>query len=480
MSKWFSKPAECSIELLNTPLNNKYSPINRIVYTRISVKFLEDVDNIAFIRCGLEGTTNMLFYTTDLTYGALYGPTNRRMISQDSSFFNCYVDFPLDCSCNDANNNVNGQNDSTTPTESTKTYSFSQGEKLGGDYEFDFPNGVYLPSSYSNFGNINGEVSIFYKVFVHVYRVGGLITKKPKIYTSFTIPILYQSGQDPLANRIDQTLNYDQSMIFDNKVKKFYYDQETNALIPTSMNKNHKKTKFIRKLWNNDYKNENYNNMTKSLPLSVDFSVRSVFNLHEPFSSQFVLTLLTDLNSVGIESNQSTDFVFNGQSTNLGLFQIESLLVEAVYNSIVRCYEYVFKIHEESTLLKIKFKDLKFDVKDFQYDKFNQMYKMEIPIEELTKCSDTNLNKSLMDMLGEDTVLCNGNIADWLDGTTSLRFTWKISDGMSQKKKIEFKTSSTPDFLIGIVSTGRSGDLNTFSPPPPAYDNSKDDQKIES
>ncbi|KAG0672140.1 hypothetical protein C6P40_003575 [Pichia californica] len=509
MSKWFSKSIDCTIKLRDPPNHNKYSPRDHSIKASISIKFLEQQDKICFIRCGLAASAYVEMQISRMNYDAFYGTGVRyEMVKDDHYFFNSWKDFTLnenaqknyddnspqyheidtnDAFINDDLININDNNDNNNNNNninnSMKTYSFTPGEKIKENFEFELPNGIYLPSSCKRFGDINGDLTVTYQLYVNVYKIGGLFNKKPKISNTFKIPIIYQSGKDPNFEKFDKILIYGIQEIFNDKVKKFYYDKETNALIPTSIKTNHVKTKFIRQLWNDDYKDKNYINITKSIPIKLKFSIDSSIDLYVPLSNQLSISLISDLKSVGINSNQSTDFVLNGQSTNLGVFKLESLTIEAHYKTYIKCRQYSLKINESEPILKIKFKNLVYDIKDFKYSKLDGIYKKDITISELIKASiDIDITKSLMEILGDTTLITTGNIADWFDNSLNFRFCWKVSDGGSQIKKFEFITSSTADFLIGIVNSGSSNvlddrDRELFTPPP-TYEKSKDDEKL--
>lgn len=474
MSKWFSKDVDFNIALSNPPLNNKYSPAHPNVNGQVTIKFLEQLKKVSNIKCGLVGTADVMYYASEIEYGGFQTSAIRRtLVTQTIEFFNTFDDLPLSCdNCDDKNCTGNVNNDNKN------SYSFDEGEKLEFTFNFEFPNILFLPSSCKTFGNIDGAITINYELYTEIYRSGKFITFKTKKHSSFKLPIYYQSGMDPLLPKTVTNLNYKKSELFKDKVKKFYFDDNANALIPSSLNRPHSKTKFIRQLWNDNYKPEIYNTITKSIPITLGFSIRSAFDLNETFSSQIALTILSDLISVGIKDNQSKDFVFNGQSTNLGLIKIESLNVETINKIHLQCNQYIISDYTKESILKITFKDLIFDIKDFSFDKMANLFKHEVPIDLLSKSADIDINQSLMEIMGSNSIMTTGFVPDWFGNTVKLNFTWKISDGGSQRMKFEFKTTSTPDFLFGMPNNP-STDVNDASfVPPPTYEESKEDKEV--
>lgn len=479
MSKWFGKQAEIFVDITDPPVNYKYSPIYPNIKGKVFINFIETLKKVSHIRCGIAGTADILYSATDLQYGAFQSTAiNRQLITQSINFYNFHNDLPLDCKdcCNEKENGVNNNNNNNGTTLS---FTFEEGEKINYNFEFKFPDCLFLPSSCKNFGNIDGDITVTYEIFVEIYRFGGL-KNKPKRYLLYKVPIGWQSGVDPNLSKTITTLSYLKIDIFKDKLKKFYYDETTNALIPTSINKSHSSTKFIRKLWNNDYKSENYSNFTKSIPLGMDFSIRSIIELSEPFSSQISLKFNVDLKSIGIMDNKGKEFVFNGQSTKLGNFQIESLLIETNNSFSLQCNQYYMKEQSKNRIIKINFKELNMDIKDFQYNKMNEIFQYELPIEEISNKADIDINQSLMDIMGDNSIMCSGFVPNWFGNVVNFIITWTISDGYSQRRKYEFITKSMPDFLLGMDDTHNNNNSSSREPDeaPPVYEDIEQDMKI--
>lgn len=498
MVKWFNKSAECSIQLINPPKNDKYSPLDKFVNVKVSLKILEKMEKISHISCGVSGIVNVEMMVTNLALNGLTGTgIAYELVNEPHLFFNCFDILLL----NDKNNN-NDNNEQINSNQSgddiddddkhnlnkigKQTYTLFEGDELSESFEFEIPNTVYLPSSCERVDTINGNFDIDYNVFVEIYKVGGLFFRKPKLHTSFTLPIKYQAEKDLNLNINNKVLNYGISKIFRGKIKKFYYNEETNSLIPNSMNKNHNKTKFLRQIWNDNYKDKNYNNLTKSIPLKVKFSINSLIDLQIPLFNQLNICLLSNLKSIGIKSNQSNDFVFNDQSTNLGLFQINSLTIEIKYKTDVNCKKYVLRLNQNEPILKITFSKFFVDIKDFKYNRIDGNYIKNIDIETLIEHSNLDLTKNFSDLLGDKTIITSGTIPNWFNNTATFKFTLEISDGISQYENYEFVTSSTPDILLedrnlntnnSSIPVNNSANHRQF-PPPPTYENSKLDKKL--
>lgn len=470
---WFSSPTKITITLLNEPENGKYSPVNPVIKGRISVSFSEETEKICAFSCGLSGVASMEYYVLDRQPGLSPArPGQRRVITDRQHFFNVYKVLSVD-------------QDKYDEEQSSKigipAFKYKAGDEYTADFELEFPDAVYLPSSLQSWNPLHAYLSISYDIYVEVFKVGGLFSKKPKICNTRRMPVLFQSGKDPHLIKTNNELFYNKQSLYENKVKKFYFDEDTKALIPTALHNNHTKSRFIRKLWNDNYKKENYNRMTKSMNLELDFSTKSTLNLSEPLSSQFHVSLTCDLKSLGMESNQSTDFVLNGQSTHLGVFQIKSLQILALCHITAQCQQYVIKDTRAETLCSIKFDNLFIDVKDFEYDKMNSVYKQDLSMDLLAEAADKDLNKNLLELMEKKSVICTGDIPNWFDSSVTVKFSWCVTDGMEQSKTVEFFTESTPDVLLEAMhsSTSQNGFDQDYYMPPPTYDTSQDDKKID-
>lgn len=395
-------------------------------------------------------------------------PVSVKRLLRGTFFFKAYKDFAADSDKIDAK---------ISAECGMQTFTYRAGDQYETHIEIEIPNNVYLPSSCREFGDRNAHVSVGYAVYIEIYKFGGMFNKRPKLYETFFVPITYQSGKDPRYAQINQSMDYIMNEVYANKIKKFYFDETTQALIPSSLHNNHTRTKFLRKLWNDDYRTENYSRMTKSIPLDLEFVVNSTLNLAEPIRNQFCLTLSSNLGAYNIESNQSTDFVYNGQSTHLGVFKIEYLLIEALYESTIECQRRRRRMDEKLMICRIDFTDLNVDIKDFEYNKQTGAYSYVVPIDDLTSTGDLDMNQRLVDMLESRAIMCAGVMSNWLSTSVQIKYTWKISDGMAQDKHIQFMTASTPDFLFGNVNSITDENNSPLYTALPPYDTNGWDEK---
>lgn len=64
MGKFFSKSVGANIDLMDSPIGNKYSPVNPIVRASISVNFHEEFKKICYFKCGVYGVADIVLHTT--------------------------------------------------------------------------------------------------------------------------------------------------------------------------------------------------------------------------------------------------------------------------------------------------------------------------------------------------------------------------------------------------------------------------------
>ncbi|TID28475.1 hypothetical protein CANINC_002470 [Pichia inconspicua] len=412
---------------LDKESNFKYTPQTPI-QGRIKIEVNKKLKDVSAIVCGLHGQASIV---DTLSNKALTDQVKR--IVKEGSFVNIVKNIPFD-----------------------KNHTLDKNTKIETDFIFEIIPQCYFPSSnYCTFDK-NYAIKVWYEVYVEIYRFDKH-GKPQKLYIDYSKIVEVQGNQDPRVVKDVEFTPYTQSNTFIDKLKKFYYDSTLSALIPTSMSSNHSKTKFVRKLWNDNYKPEKYTLYTKTIPLTVIFSAPTSFDMSKPVYTQLKLDFQCDLLSVGIESNQTTDFVFNNQSTGLGIFQIESLKIHQEIKRVVTQGELSATHDDSKLLLHVHFENLIFDVKDFQYNKELETYIYSLNSEQL---KTEGITQPLVEILngtivttGEIRIIDQTDVSSFtevpINYTTlsNLEFRWKISDGGSQCQKYNFETKCTPDFI---------------------------------
>lgn len=480
MRNWFSSSTEFDISLLEPPLYNKYTPVNPNVRGVATIRFKDHLKKVSEIRCGILGSAYIVYHYKETRQVNGKTQVNRREITQTHNFFNRYYNIPL------SSQNIDAEHTNEV------CYAFTPGESIEYPFNLQIPNELYLPSTCNEFGNRTATISINYNVYAEVYKYGSILTSRTKMHSSLRVPIIYQAAMNRVLRQPMevQLLPYEKSEVFKNKVKKFYFDEKINALVPSAITKPHSKTRFIRQIWNDNYREETYLKITKSIPLKVSMLVASAFDMNEPLYTQWLLGIFPDLASIGIASNDTTDFVFNGQSTNLGLFKIESLKIEALNTLHLQCKHHQMTDEIKYSILEIEFKDVFFDIKDFTFNSDFNSYAYKVPPELLTKNANIDITQTLNQLMGEETIKTSGFVPDWYSNKASFVFTWELSDSESQKVHYKFVTASAPDVLFDEVDAGTYNTNNNtdyiYNPgpdetesdqPPPSYESHIDNEK---
>lgn len=342
--------------------------------------------------------------------------------------------------------------------------------------------GNFLPSSCLNYGNMETAlVSVIHEVRVNVVQFRNGIEY---IYDRCVIPLFYQAGIDDRLRYENNknVLTTSDSQLFDKKEREYYFSEETGKL--TSIAK--KNSLFFRKRENSN----RYDLFTKSIPLSVSMKSNEIIDITKPFINQFTLTLSSDLKTQMMYNNQTNDFQFNNKSTKLGLFKIKSLQLEQKNQILIDG-----KINDTvyTPLLNIQFNEFYLDIKDFMYDKSNDIYKLNISSNDLLKHSKLNLKYSLFDLMGSKVVMTNG-ITNIFENKTTVSFNWTISDGINDgnMRIYHLETNSTfdlPDMYHNYNPKSRDSlqeisekkamekefeySSQSFPPPPPSYEESE-------
>lgn len=131
-----------------------------------------------------------------------------------------------------------------------KSYDFNKNDKIKSPINMTIPNDVYLPRSTNGFGSNTdneGITRIFYEVYVKVVRKGTLFDHQKTEY--FYSPIIYQGNSpDIFSEGENEAITYTDRQVFKNKIKKFYYDEKLDALVPNDMKRSHRHTGAVIQL----------------------------------------------------------------------------------------------------------------------------------------------------------------------------------------------------------------------------------------
>ncbi|OWB73010.1 hypothetical protein B5S31_g2740 [[Candida] boidinii] len=293
----------------------------------LNIKFLKKLDKVDKINIIFSGEIKITFehqYTVQrwsIQYNRYVTETRTEILTESLSLFNF-----------------------TQTVFNNRNSTFQQDQIIKLNFnEFKFPfDKFYLPSSYE-FSNSTWKLSINYGLTCDLQRSTSIFHKNYKEYLNLN----YQSG-----NYLDlsRNLNYlysnsgligSNSHVFKKKPKKFILDEGT-TLIENPLNASHRHTRIFRSIFNNNYKNSNYKNLTKDIDLILKFkpnnfnnNLNNSFDISKNFISQ--LGFLRIETSSILNNNLVPDFIINKKSTELGKFHFKYLKIFMIDNLNLHC-----------------------------------------------------------------------------------------------------------------------------------------------
>ncbi|QPG76107.1 hypothetical protein FOA43_003493 [Brettanomyces nanus] len=349
-----------------------FGPFDPNVKGTVEVKFLRKVKKILNIRVGLSGTVDGTFihaYKTDANSDYGSGNTKRETFKDSTMLF-------------DIGKYLSGHDSS----ESTIAGDFETGAVIKNEFDFRFPfEGTYLPSSCVNIGGSNdnqGIVSVIYKLYVTVthrkeYRKMNYVQEFPEV-------VAYQADSMlPVTGSVTYK-EYNICNIFRAKVKKFVFDPRLNMLVPSSLEKAHRRTRIIRSIWNDNYRKDIYSSLTKDISIFCVLHIPDAINIMHTFNQIIKLKIRVKLD-VPMEPN----FCFNNQSTGLGVFDIEQIGLYQIYDVNMKIQQYTDSHRDKLPLMLMTFKPgtLRFDIKDFIHNGTLDVWEHEISLDSFSRAT---------------------------------------------------------------------------------------------
>lgn len=447
----FAKSALFDVELINAPPNNRYSIINPIVNGNLHIKFRENVKKVNKISLTFSGSVYVkydAFHKIDPKTKATEKISKTSVLDKYQLF---EIELDLEVPKNKSSNNL---------------YSFTSDEEIDCKFQVEFPQNTVLPSAVSCFDDDDdGDILVNYHLEFKIEKQG--FRNKSKIYASHKESIPFQSGVNLTEFTEIKILGYHKKTVIKDKIKKFSYDEMSKALIPTSLENSHLKTKNFRQLWDDRFTTDNLAKLIRTIPLTVSFAIPTILDLKTSFVDQIQISISSNLLEYGFNSNDSVEFKLDRQSTKLGYFEIKKLEIELNYKTkIITDKELLVTVPGTFVLSKIDFNNLNFDICDFTEDTKGN-YKFDLTSEMLCNHTDTDINKPLYQF--SDEILCcpDDRFLKMNYSSSTLSFKLTIDDGMGKTYDYEFETFSTPGFLMNKRILGDS-----YNVPPPMYSES--------
>ncbi|QPG76605.1 hypothetical protein FOA43_003997 [Brettanomyces nanus] len=322
-------------------------------------------------------------------------------------------------------------------------------------FNFCFPTDQHLPSSCEKLGGVadnEGNSTVSYYVFVRVKNQGDLL--HPEDTNEYKFPLKFQGSSESYAPDILKRIQV--SHTFEAKLKKRIYDAELERMIPNPIVKPRKLSRNIRKLWNDNYKIEKYQNLAKDVTLNCQFVFNKNFNLNQSLDD--LIKLRFSIKDLG------TEFQVGGESTGLGEFIVKQLELQLIHDLKIRTDYFIYKTRVKDDLYLVKPKQgVLMDVKDFQFDSIANVWYRDMTISELT---GNTSNIPLIDELIRP-VMCSYDLDSLFYGYTSLNFILDVGNAETENSEtIKFETEAS-----GVVTYFQSLPAydEEYASPPPAF-----------
>lgn len=370
--------AECKFEFNSiNERTNCFSPSNPIIDGKLTIGFNSKLDKIKEINLRFEGFVKIIYQHEYYTTSGSNGGTgrvqsgNERKMEILSDIYQLFdYSQPLINHYHETDNDIKRNG-----------FTFLKNDSL--DYDigpFYFPyNEVLLPSSFALYTGKWG-ILVSYTLTVEFKRIRSFFKKDILIKDYLN----YQGGfykTSHLLTYYSPTLS-DDSLIptdrnkFDRKPKELVINTGTN-MVKNPLKSRHRNTRFIRSLFDDNYKNSNYKNLTKD----VELKLLLISNNQKDNSNLFNINdSLSKFGKLFIEvqglTNLVPDFKLNNDSTGLGKFYFKSLELDLVTcvtlrakNSVSDTLTFQQRLIEKDYKTPAsphnKSSEIKFDIADF-------------------------------------------------------------------------------------------------------------------
>ncbi|ODV84360.1 hypothetical protein CANARDRAFT_24130 [[Candida] arabinofermentans NRRL YB-2248] len=303
-----------------------YSPQNPIVKGTLDLKFEKSLDKIKSIDITFSGSATTtyvyVYYTTHMVL--INGRMQQRRRRVEEKIVEVHPFFTQKAALIESFD------------MDAKLKEFAAGEHLKYPIEFRFPSdSVFLPSSVSGYGSSLdncGYLTVKYMMNVHISRDKKIFSKA----IDHEIVLPYQCGNNVIPAE-PQKVILAASHVYKSNLKQYIYDPTDDRMIPNPLNESHRHTRGIRKLWNKNYKEENYKELTKDVPITLSLETFNYFDLNFKINQLGSLKFI----SKGF-SDIEPDFRFLKQSTKLGCFKISSISFVLKSDVMVRSRQYTY------------------------------------------------------------------------------------------------------------------------------------------
>ncbi|GME71123.1 unnamed protein product [Ambrosiozyma monospora] len=252
------------------------------------------------------------------------------------------------------------------------------------DFVYDFPTDVFLPSSCEELGDDEGWITVRYELFVKVRYLNDKGIEK-----SFELScnVKYQGKSNSELVGIERVTT--SHKLFKSKLKYYICDPETGRMVENSVLDAHRHTRKLRRVFDEKYKKENIENVSKNVELRIHIGPEKTIDVTSGLDA---LPIMIELPYV---ADVEPDFKIFGQSTELGLFEVKAFSFKILHDIHFQCNKFSYNTTIENEIFARKFlvgERPMFDTAFFQYYPERRSYCFYTTLGEMVGLTDPILS----------------------------------------------------------------------------------------
>ncbi|GME79706.1 unnamed protein product [Ambrosiozyma monospora] len=424
--------------------NQIFSPQFNKVKGRVSLKFVDEATKVVSIDIGIKGDIR-----THQTNSSKAAPPSQRKRARFDVLFN------------------KSFNAFTSKQDHTD---FPEGYILDYPFNLEIPadKSISLPSSCDNFGgtskNFAAHISVKYELYVRVQYTTTV--KKNSTFLDFLVPLKFQGDSDVDTHRssvgdisipshnesssqlnsiisgvtghfqnTDKSFKLKDSHVFKEKNKVYLPDRHLGGLIENKMTGG--AANYMKKYWDEE--------QAAAITLCRNMQLSVLVDTPKYLAFDHSLAGIPVKFEVPLSSCNPDDLSFNGMSTKLGYFELESVELSLIQKFRLAVNSEAiepFEDAEETQLFKVRY-PLKpsFDVKDFQIDEQRRVYYKNTTLGEFLKD-----RTSILDSI-KVPIVNNARLGDFFSCHNTIKLVFTIGTGEQQdRKQVQQYTSKRFEF----------------------------------
>ncbi|GMG55522.1 unnamed protein product [Ambrosiozyma monospora] len=249
-------------------------------------------------------------------------------------------------------------------------------------FNFQFPRATSLPSSCKNFGDVGdnqGSITINYQLYAKISYISLFYPHGTSI--EYTCDLPFQGGSNIQSFSRPITLSG-----LNTFRKKGRFSPTGSRSMSRSGSSSSSTVNKNKKSSSHSHSHSSSTTATtsiKDIQLGIFAQFPESLNVALPLTSIPITIKFPQI------SNLEPDFVHNGKSTKLGLFEVKIVIIRLTQNVYIRCKGHSYKCTKDSNLVyhqrHSSNKRFQFDIKDFIYSEAENCYLMNVTLADLIK-----------------------------------------------------------------------------------------------